>query len=81
MPGYNRLNLPENYRALLALDAAGFAWEWLRRNRKFRSILAGGAARRFAHRALVAARRGGFVTIGQHPLAAHTTSWGLSFRG
>lgn len=80
MPGYNRLNLPEPYRAMLTLDTAGFAWEWLRRNPAFRAALAGAAARRFAERALVASRRGGFATIGRHPLAATTIPWGLSFR-
>lgn len=81
MPGYNRLNLPDPYRALLTLDAAGFAWEWLRRNPTFRAIVAGDAARRFAHRALLASRRGGSASIGRHPLAEATAPWGLSFRG
>lgn len=80
MPGYHTLNLPGKYRAMLTLDAAGFAWEWLRRNPTFRAILAGDAARRFAQRALVASRRGGFAAIGPHPLAEQTTPWGLSFR-
>lgn len=81
MPGYNRLDLPAPYRALLTLDAAGFAWEWLRRNPAFRALFAGDAARRFARRALTASRRGGFAAVGRHPLAEVTAPWGLSFRG
>jgi len=81
MPGYNRLNLPEPYRALLDLDAAGFAWEWLRRNPDFRALWrrSGVLARRASDRALAAARRGGFATLGRHPLVAETAPWGLSF--
>lgn len=82
MPGYNRLNLPEPYRALLDLDAAGFAWEWLRRNPDFRALWrrSGVLARRASDRALAAARRDGFAMLGRHPLAADTSPWGLSFR-
>jgi len=82
MPGYNRLDLPEPYRALLDLDAAGFAWEWLRRNPDFRAMWerAGARARRASAHALAAARRGGFALIGRHPLGLETASWGLSFR-
>lgn len=84
MPGYHKLRLPQQYRAMLDLDASGFAWEWLRRNPEFRSMWAGAgaAARRASAQAAVAARR---VTIsvtelGQHPLAERTAPWGLSFR-
>lgn len=82
MPGYNRLNLPDRYRALLNLDAAGFAWEWLRRNPDFRALWrrSGGVAGRASARALAAARRGGFAMLARHPLAADTSPWGLSFR-
>ena len=80
MPGYHILNLPDTYRALLTLNAAGFAWEWLRRNPTFRDLLAGDAARRFAQRALLASRHGGFTAIGPHPMAEQTIPWGLSFR-
>lgn len=82
MPGYNRLNLPEPYRALLDLDATGFAWEWLRRNPDFRALWrrSGALARRASERALAASRRGGFAMLGRHPLAADTSPWGLSFR-
>jgi len=82
MPGYNRLNLPEPYRALLDLDAAGFAWEWLRRNPDLRALWrrSGVLARRASDRALAVARRGGFAMLSRHPLATETAPWGLSFR-
>ena len=83
MPGYNRLRLPQQYRALLDLDASGFAWEWLRRNPDFRGVWgsAGVAARRASAHAATAARRTtrGVTELNQHPLAATTASWGLSF--
>lgn len=83
MPGYHRLRLPQQYRALLDLDASGFAWEWLRRNPSFRTVWgsAGAAARRASAHAAIAARRTmrGMTELGQHPLAARTASWGLSF--
>lgn len=69
MPGYHRLTLPAPYRALLDLDAAGFAWEWLRRNPRFRARWqrSGVLAQRASARALVAARRSGLVMLaGQH---------------
>jgi hypothetical protein len=82
MPGYHRLNLPDPYRALLDLDATGFAWEWLRRNPAFRALWqrSGVVAQRASARALTAARRGSLTMLGRHPLAAETSSWGLSFR-
>ena len=83
MPGYHRLRLPQQYRALLDLDASGFAWEWLRRNPDFRTVWgsAGAAARRVSAQAVTAARRTtrGVTELDQHPLAAKTASWGLSF--
>lgn len=84
MPGYHKLRLPQQYRAMLDFDAAGFAWEWLRRNPEFRSIWAsaGAAARRASAQAAVAARRvtTSVTELGQHPLAERTAPWGLSFR-
>lgn len=84
MPGYHKLSLPQQYRAMLDLDASGFAWEWLRRNPDFRSIWAsaGAAARRASAQAAIAARRvtSSVTEIGQHPLAERTAPWGLSFR-
>ena len=84
MPGYNKLRLPQQYRAMLDLDASGFAWEWLRRNPEFRSIWAsaGAAARRASAQAAIAARRvaTSVTELGQHPLAERTAPWGLSFR-
>ena len=84
MPGYDKLRLPPQYRAMLDLNGSGFAWEWLRRNPDFRELWAGAGAavHRAAARAAVAARR---VTmhvteIGRHPLAERTAPWGLSFR-
>ncbi|MDB5422379.1 MAG: hypothetical protein JWR59_2326 [Brevundimonas sp.] len=83
MPGYHRLRLPQQYRALLDLDASGFAWEWLRRNPGFRAQWGspGAAARRASAHAATAARRTtrGVTELDQHPLAAKTASWGLSF--
>ncbi len=84
MPGYHTLRLPPPYRALLGLDASGFAWEWLRRNPAFRALWAdaGAAAHRASSQAAVAARRitNNVTELGQHPLAERTASWGLSFR-
>lgn len=84
MPGYQKLRLPQQYRAMLDLDASGFAWEWLRRNPAFRSIWAsaGAAARRAAAQAAVAGRRttSSVTFIGQQSLAERTAPWGLSFR-
>ena len=84
MPGYNRLRLPDNYRALISLNARGFAWEWLRRNPEFRAIWAsaGPAARRSSALAQTAVRRSGRATVDlqQHPLARRWSPWGLSFR-
>ena len=84
MPGYHKLRLPQHYRAMLDLDASGFAWEWLRRHPEFRSMWAsaGAAARRASTQAAVAARRvtSTVTELGQHPLAERTAPWGLSFR-
>ena len=84
MPGYQKFRLPPPYRAMLDLDASGFAWEWLRRNPAFRALwaAAGAAARRASSQAAVAARRitSNVTEIGRHPLAERTASWGLSFR-
>ena len=84
MPGYHKLRLPQQYRAMLDLDASGFAWEWLRRNPDFRSIWAsaGAAARRASAQAAIAARRitSSVTFIGQQSLAERTAPWGLSFR-
>lgn len=84
MPGYQRLRLPQQYSAMLDLSASGFAWEWLRRNRDFRSLWAsaGAAPRRAAAQAAVASRRttSSVTFIGQQSLAERTAPWGLSFR-
>ena len=85
MPGYHTFRLPPPYRALLDLDASGFAWEWLRRNPAFRALWTGGGAavRRVEARATVAARRvtDHVTELGRHPLAERAAPWGLSFRG
>lgn len=84
MPGYHKLRLPQQYRAMLDLNASGFAWEWLRRNPDFRSIWAsaGAAARRASAQAATAARRvtNSVTFIAQQSLAERTAPWGLSFR-
>lgn len=84
MPGYHKLRLPQPYRAMLDLNASGFAWEWLRRNPDFRALWAsaGAAAHRASARAAVAARRvtSGVTQLGQHPLAERMAPWGLTFR-
>ena len=84
MPGYTMFRLPQPYVDMLDLTASEFAWEWLRRDPKFRSLWAsaGAGARRVAAQSVTAARR---VTrtvtfIGQQPLAERTAPWGLSFR-
>lgn len=84
MPGYNRLRLPAEYQALTALDARGFAWEWLRRNTEFRDIWrsANSAARRASTSTEAAMRRSArrMVHIATHPLAGRWSHWGLTFR-
>lgn len=84
MPGYHRLRLPADYQALTALDARGFAWEWLRRNSEFRDLWRSAAApaRRVSTAAEVMARRSArtLITIAQHPLARRWSQWGLTFR-
>ena len=84
MPGYHTLHLPQPYVDMLDLSASGFAWEWLRRDPKFRSLWAGAgaAARRAAPQAAIAARRmtSSVTFIGQQPLAERAAPWGLSFR-
>ena len=84
MPGYSKLNLPPEYRAMTQLGAGGFAWEWLRRNPAFRALWAGAgvAARRAAHRSATAARRitSTVTELDQHPLAEGMVPWGLTFR-
>lgn len=85
MPGYHRMRLPEEYRAMLTLNARGFAWEWLRRNPDFRAIwaTAGAAARRVSDQAFAAVCRSArpVVDLPQHPLARRWSPWGLCFRG
>jgi len=84
MPGYNRLHLPVEYQALKALDARGFAWEWLRRNPDFRDIWrsANPPTRRVSPSVeavmLRSARR--ILNISKHPLAGRWSHWGLTFR-
>lgn len=84
MPGYQRMRLPEAYRALLKLNARGFAWEWVRRNQDFRAIwaAAGPAARRSSELAEVAIRRSArsVINLPEHPLARRWSLWGLTFR-
>lgn len=84
MPGYNRLRLPAEYQALTALDARGFAWEWLRRNREFRDIwhAANEPARRASASTEATVRRSArrIVHITTHPLARRWSHWGLTFR-
>lgn len=85
MPGYNRMRLPEAYRALLTLNARGFAWEWVRRNPDFRAIwtLTGEAARRSSALAIAAVHRSTrpVINLAQHSLARRWSPWGLTFRG
>lgn len=85
MPGYHRMRLPEAYRALLTLNARGFAWEWVRRNPEFRAIwLSAGA---LAHRtsalgqAAIGRSTRPMINLPQHPLARRWSHWGLTFRG
>lgn len=83
MPGYHRLRLPADYQALTALNARGFAWEWLRRNSEFRDLWrSAAAARRVSTATEVVARRSArtLITIAQHPLARRWSQWGLTFR-
>lgn len=84
MPGYQRMRLPEAYRALLTLNARGFAWEWVRRNPDFRAIWtsAGAAARRSSELAQTAIRRSArtIIDLPEHPLARRWSLWGLTFR-
>ena len=84
MPGYHKLDLPPEYRAMTQLDASGFAWEWLRRNSAFRRLWADAdaAARRFSARAAIAARRATatVIELGRHPLAERMAPLGLTFR-
>ncbi|UAK25306.1 transcriptional regulator domain-containing protein [Sphingomonas nostoxanthinifaciens] len=84
MPGYHRLRLPAAYQALTALDARGFAWEWLRRNPEFRGIwhTANVPARRASASAEAIVRRSAraLITIAQHPLARRWSHWGVTFR-
>ena len=85
MPGYDRMRLPEAYRALLTLNARGFAWEWVRRNPDFRAIWTstGEAARRSSAVALAAVHRSArpVINLAQHSLARRWSPWGLTFRG
>ncbi|SEH14895.1 hypothetical protein SAMN05428974_1300 [Sphingopyxis sp. YR583] len=84
MPGYQNFCLPAPYDACRALDARGFAWEWLRRNPDFRALWsdASRGARQASADALatVARSRRPLVRIGLHPLARRLASWGLTFR-
>ena len=84
MPGYNRLRLPAAYQTLTALDARGFAWEWLRRNLEFRDIWrsANAPARRASATTEAIVRRSTrrLVQISKHPLARRWSHWGLTFR-
>lgn len=85
MPGYHRLRLPDAYRALLTLEARGFAWEWLRRNPDFRAAWASAGApiRRAAAFAELAFRRSTGTPI-DNPLsrsARRWSPWGLGFPG
>ena len=84
MPGYNRMRLPEAYRALLTLNARGFAWEWVRRNPDFRELWAsaGAAAHRSSALAQTAIRRSArtIIDLPQHPLTRRWSLWGLTFR-
>jgi len=84
MPGYQRMRLPEIYRALLNLNARGFAWEWVRRNADFRALWAsaGAAARRSSALAQTAVRRSArtIIDLPQHPLTRRWSLWGLTFR-
>ena len=84
MPGYHRLRLLPEYQALTALDARGFAWEWLRRIPEFRAVSerTEGPGRRAAALADTAIRRSArsLVELPQHPLARRWSPWGLTFR-
>lgn|GEM_PF-5631190 len=84
MPGYHRFRLPEAYRAMVALSARDFAWEWLRRNPDYRALwdAAKPAARRASWFAVDAARRSRrpLVDLPPHPLARRWSHWGLFFR-
>ncbi|MFB0872654.1 MULTISPECIES: transcriptional regulator domain-containing protein [unclassified Sphingobium] len=84
MPGYSRLRLPAEYQAMTALNARGFAWEWLRRNAEFRDIwhAANVSARRASQsaEALVSRSARRVVQMSKHPLAGRWSHWGLTFR-
>jgi hypothetical protein len=77
------MRLPEAYRAMLTLNARGFAWEWLRRNPEFRAIWAAGAsARRVSDQAIKEVSRSArpIVDLPLHQLARRWSPWGLTFR-
>jgi len=78
------MRLPEAYRAMLTLNARGFAWEWLRRNPDFRAIwtAAEASARRaFDHATGQLCRSARpIVDLPQHVLARRWSPWGLTFR-
>jgi len=85
MPGYHRFALPEAYRAFAALTPRALAWEWLRRNREFRTLWdnAGAAAHAAIARADNSVRRSRrpIVDIPHHPMVRRWTHWGIHFRG
>jgi hypothetical protein len=57
------------YRWCHALDRAGFAWEFLRRNAAYRSLARAAALER---------RSAGAILLGA--TSARATAWGLAFR-
>ena len=83
MPGYHALRLPEQYRALLDLSPARFAWEWLRRNPDYRALwtTAPAVATRASAQATAAARRNAAVVtvLPRHPLGGRSALLGLTF--
>ncbi len=85
MPGYHNMHLPDAYRRLLALNARGFAWEWLRRDPDYRAAWcsAGVSIRRAATFAQYAYRRSAAMPtdIAQRRSARRWSPWGLGFPG
>lgn len=61
---------PDPYRYVRDLDSAGFAWELLRRNSRYRSEAADASG--------VSVPAAGYLRIEAPP--GHGPSWGLSFR-
>lgn len=85
MPGYQNLRLPDAYRALVRLEARGFAWEWLRRAPGYRAAWAASNAstRRAAMFAETAIRRTARTLSDIPPPSSprRWSPWGIGFPG